>query len=129
MATIDDVRAIASKLEGTTEGEEGFGFSVEVGGKHKGFLWAWSERVHPKKPKVINYGVIAVIVPNLEAKDMLIESNPVIYFTEPHYNGFPAVLVRLEAIALEELESIVVEAYRVKRSKPTPSPRRRPQIR
>jgi hypothetical protein len=25
------------------------------------------------------------------------------FFTEPHYNGFPAVLVRLPAIGVEEL--------------------------
>ena len=29
---------------------------------------------------------------------MLIASDPEKFFTEPHYNGFPAVLVRLAAI-------------------------------
>jgi hypothetical protein len=34
------------------------------------------------------------------------------FFTEPHYNGFPAVLVRLPAIGVEELEGLIVEAWR-----------------
>lgn len=114
MATHDDVRRIASELDGAMEGEDRFGFSVMVKGKAKGFLWTWAERVHPKKPKVINDGVIAVGVPNELAKEMLIASNPAIYFTEPHYDGYLAVLVRLEAISVEELRPLIQEAYSCK---------------
>jgi hypothetical protein len=117
MATLDDVRSIAAALPGAIEGDgEQFGFSVMVKGKAKGFLWTWSERVHPKKPKVINNSVIAVVVPNALAKEMLLESDPAVFFTEDHYNGFLAVLVRLEAISRDDLVPIIEEAWRCKAS-------------
>ena len=34
------------------------------------------------------------------------------FFTEPHYNGFPAVLVRLPAVGLEQLEELIIDAWR-----------------
>jgi hypothetical protein len=34
------------------------------------------------------------------------------FFTEPHYNGFPAVLVRLPAVTARELRPIITEAWR-----------------
>ncbi len=114
MANQDDVRRIASQLPGATEGGPQFGFSVINKGKPKGFLWAWAERVDPKKARVINDDVLAVMVKNLEVKDMLLSANPDALFTEPHYNGFPAVLVRLADIPLDELEDLVTEAWRCK---------------
>jgi len=114
MTTQDDIRRIASKLPGAEEGPQWFGFSVMNKGKAKGFLWSWSEKVHPKRPKVKNDSVLAVIVPNLEAKEILLASDPDKFFTEPHYNGFPAILVRLEAIGAEELEDLIIEAWRCK---------------
>jgi hypothetical protein len=33
------------------------------------------------------------------------------FFTEPHYNGFPAVLVRLAAIETDELEELITDAW------------------
>jgi hypothetical protein len=43
------------------------------------------------------------------------DNGPVIrgYFTEPHYNRFPAVLVRLEAVDQDELEELLTEAWRI----------------
>ncbi|MBX7131904.1 MAG: hypothetical protein K1X67_04405 [Fimbriimonadaceae bacterium] len=114
MATQDEVRRIASRLPGAVEGSERFGFSVEVKGKFKGFVWSWAERVDPRKARVINDEVLAVMVPNLTTKDMLIAAEPDKFFTEPHYNAFPAVLVRLDAIAPGELEDLIVEAWRTK---------------
>jgi len=117
MATQDDVRRIASHLPGAVESAGRFEFEVLVKGKMRGFAWSWAERVDPKKARVINDSVLAVSVPNLTTKDMLIESAPDKFFTEPHYNGFPAVLVRLEAVSLIELEDLLVEAWRCKAPK------------
>lgn len=114
MATQDDVRRICSTLPGAIEGEDRFGFSVEVKGKLKGFVWSWMERVYPKKPKVVNDGVLAVRVPNLTAKELVIEASPEKFVHDDHYNGYPAVLVRLEAISAEELEDLIIEAWRCK---------------
>lgn len=63
MATQDDIRQICSNLPGAMEGEGRFGFSVEVKGKAKGFLWSWAEKVHPKKAREINDSVVAICVP------------------------------------------------------------------
>jgi len=42
--------------------------------------------------------ILGVRTPDLIAKEALITSDPEIYFTTPHFNGYPAVLVRLERI-------------------------------
>ncbi len=117
MATQDDVRQIASRLPGMVEGEGRFGFSVVVKGKAKGILWSWLERVHPKKARVVNDAVIAIVVPNLSAKDLLISENPDRFVDDPHYNGYPAVIVRLEDWSAEELEDLIIEAWRSKAPK------------
>ncbi|MDR3691101.1 MAG: hypothetical protein P4L46_17100 [Fimbriimonas sp.] len=114
MADLEDIRRIASQLPGAEQSTEGFGFSVLVKGKHKGFLWPWMERIHPKKPKVPNLDVIAFLVPDLETKDELLASNTVAYLTEPHYNGFPAILVHIDRVDLHELEFLIVQAWRCK---------------
>ncbi len=114
MATQDDVRRIAASLPGAVASEDHFAFSVMVKGRAKGFAWSWNERIHPKKPKVANPNVLAVSVPNLNAKDLFLSTDPDKYFTEPHYNGYPAILVRLEAVEPAELEDLLVEAWRCK---------------
>ncbi|KUH84942.1 MULTISPECIES: hypothetical protein [unclassified Mycobacterium] len=44
-------------------------------------------------------------------KYALIADDPAVYFTTPHFDGYPAVLVRLAAIAVEELTELVTEAW------------------
>lgn len=112
MADQDDVRRIALALPATSEAEDHFGFSVLNQGKRKQFVWAWNERVHPKKPRVPNPGVIAVRVANALEKEALLAADPAKFFTEPHYNGFPAVLVRLAAIGAAELQELITDAWR-----------------
>jgi hypothetical protein len=114
MTTYDDIRRICAKLPGSVEGVDRFGFSVENKGKWKGFAWTWAERIHPKKARVINERVLAVIVPNLSAKEVILGSGTEKFFTEPHYNGYPAVLVRLDCVAPEEIEDLLVDAWRCK---------------
>ena len=43
---------------------------------------------------------------------MLLQAGAETYFTEPHYNGFPAVLVRLSTIEIAALEALITEAWR-----------------
>jgi hypothetical protein len=112
MATQADVRRIALALPGTGEATDKFAFSVQIKGKSKGFVWVWMERVEPKKPRVPNPRVIAVRVANNAQKDLIIGSNSKKFFTEPHYNGFPAVLVRLEAVTVADLKVLIAEAWR-----------------
>jgi hypothetical protein len=112
MADQDDVRRIALSLPDTTEAEDRFAFSVLNKGKQKGFIWAWNERIEPRKPRVPNPDVVAIRVADQLDKEALLASGPDKFFTEPHYNGFPAVLVRLPAIEAGELEELIIDAWR-----------------
>ncbi len=115
MATHEDVRRICARLPGALEGEGRLSFGVEVKGKVRGFCWTWMERVEEKKPKVENPGVLAVSTPGLGAKEILAGSPW--WVDDPHYEGFPAVLVRLEAIDADELEELLVEGWKAKAPK------------
>ena len=112
MATQADVRRIALALPGVEEGADHFAFSVPNKGKLKGFAWVWMERVAPKKSRMPNPGVIAVRVQNVAQRDLMISAEPAKFFTEPHYDGFPAVLVRLDAVSVADLKVLIAEAWR-----------------
>ncbi len=111
MATRSDVRRIALSLPETHEGEGHFAFGVRNGAKDKGFAWVWMQRIHPRKPRVPNPEVLAVRVANLDAKEILLMADPHKFFNEPHYEGFPAVLVRLKKIGRAELRALLTQAW------------------
>jgi hypothetical protein len=112
MATQATVRRIASKLPGAHEAAGHFGgFAVEVKGKDRAFVWHWRERVNPKKPKVPNPGVVVIVVASLDDKAALIAGDPDKLFTEPHYDGYPMVLVRLAAVTDAELRKLIQDSY------------------
>ncbi|HEY4304869.1 MAG TPA: hypothetical protein VGM82_10405 [Gemmatimonadaceae bacterium] len=112
MATQADVRRIARRQPGTEEARTGFAFSVMNKGKAKGFVWVWMERMTPKAPRVANAGVVAIRVPNVAQRDLMIATDPRKFFTEPHYNGFPAVLVRLAEVTAADLSALIPDAWR-----------------
>jgi hypothetical protein len=112
MADLNDVHRIVLSLPETTLDDDRIAFSVTKKGKRKGIAWVWMERLHPKKARVPNLNVIAIRVHDLAEKEMLLASRPSKLFTEPHYNGFPAVLVRLAAVDVDELEELILNAWR-----------------
>jgi hypothetical protein len=112
MANQGDVRRIARSLPGTIEEKGRFAFSVLNKGKEKGFVWVWLERIEPKKPRVPNPDVLAVRVRDQAEKATLLAGDPDRFFTEPHYNGFPAVLVRLPAVTNALLRKLIADAWR-----------------
>ncbi|MGE3616424.1 MAG: hypothetical protein AB7L66_11175 [Gemmatimonadales bacterium] len=124
MATQRDVRRIALSLPGAIEEEGRFAFSVMQKGKPKGFAWVWLERIHPRKARVPQSKVLAVRVANLEDKAFLLSLDERKFFTEPHYNGYPAVLIRLEAVTAAELRPLLTEAWRTLTPDAAPRPRR-----
>jgi hypothetical protein len=113
MATQDDVRRLALALPATTEDEGSFSFKVEG----KAFVWAWQERIDPRKPRVPSSEVIAVRVAHELEKETLIDMDPDVFFTEPHYDGYPAILVRLARIDLGMLERVLADAWRIQAPK------------
>jgi hypothetical protein len=125
VATQADVRRIALSLAETEEAGDRFAFSVRANGKLKGFAWVWLERLAPKQPRVANPAVLAVRVASLADKDLMISSEPTKFFTEPHYNGFPAVLVRLAEVSVADLRLLLEEAWRCQAAPVAKRPRRR----
>jgi len=112
VADQEDVRRIALALPGTSESDDHFSFSVLNKGKQKGFVWAWNERIAPKKPRVPRADIVGIRVAGLLDKEALLALDTETFFTEPHYNGFPAILVRLPLIDLDQLEELIVDAWR-----------------
>lgn len=112
VATCADVCRIALSLPASEQARGRFAFSVKNRGRLKAFVWVWMERVDPKKPRVPNFDVVAVRVESLEEKERLLAANPETLFTEPHYDGFPAVLVRLDTVTAAALRRLIEAAWR-----------------
>lgn len=55
--------------------------------------------------------LIGVRVADEGEKFALIEQNPAVYLTTPHFDGYPAVLVQLDHIDLGELREIITDAW------------------
>jgi hypothetical protein len=106
----DDVRRIALSLPHASQEGSKISYLVDGG---KAFAWTWKKRIHEKRARVEQLDVFAVRVSGEEEKAVLIAADPEKFFTEPHYNGYPAVLVRLEAIDEDELTELLTDAWRL----------------
>jgi hypothetical protein len=112
VATWDDVRRIALALPETHEGVSHEHASWRV--RDKGFVWerplrrADLEALGDDAP---TGPILGVRVEHLIAKEALLADDPGVFFTTPHFDGYAAVLVRLEKIAVDELEEVIVEAW------------------
>lgn len=113
MATWDDVRRIALALPKSAESESRGGVRQwRVNGK--AFVWerplrqADFEALGDAAP---DGPILAAHVPDVGVKQALLESEPDVYFTTPHFDGYRAILVRLEVIEAPELQELVIEAW------------------
>jgi hypothetical protein len=112
VATWDDVRRVALALpEAREEERRGLKFWVV-----KDKLFVWERPLRQSDLKALGDAapegpILGARVEHLIAKDALIADNPGVYFTTPHFNGYPAVLILLEKIAPDELEEVIVEAW------------------
>ena len=115
MAGLDDVRRLALGLPRTTE-------KVSWGSAHwrvssKGFVWerplrrAAEAALEAAGVPLPEGDVLGVRVADEGVKQALIADDPAVYFTTPHFDGYPAVLVRLERIDDDELRELVEEAW------------------
>lgn len=112
MATWDDVRRIALALPDTNERVSRDLCQWRV--KDKLFVWERPLRrsdyealgdAAPDGP------ILGARVEHLVAKDAMLADHSGVFFTTPHFDGYPAVLVRLEEIAPDDLEEVIVEAW------------------
>jgi hypothetical protein len=112
MAGWDDVAAIALSLPEVAE-EPTFGNRAW---KVRKKLFAWERPLRKREIEQLGEEapdgeILGVRVPDEDAKLALLESEPNIYFTTPHFDGHPSVLVRLERIPRSDLEEALVEAW------------------
>ena len=112
MASQEDVRRIALGLADVTQD----GLSYRVDGKL--IAWPWLERLDPKKARVANPDVLVVRVASELDKHALIELEPAVFFTEPHFDGWPMVLIRLKAIEEPLLVKLLADSYALAKAKP-----------
>jgi hypothetical protein len=112
VATWDDARRIALSLPETAErfihGSQGWHV------RNKGFVWERPLRkadLQALGDKAPSGPILGARVEHVQAKEALIGDAPDIYFTTPHFDGYAAVLVRLERISLDELRELIVEAW------------------
>jgi hypothetical protein len=115
MVDIQTVRDVAGALPGAVDSSKPEQLVFKVGGQ--GFAWSALQRVRPKTPRVPMLAVLAVRCP-IERKEFLIEAAPDVYFDDDHYRGYPAVLVRLEAIEEAELAVLLANACAMQAAKP-----------
>ncbi len=112
MASWDDVRRIALGLPEARESNRRGKAFWEV--KDKLFVWERPLRASDLKAlgdSAPDGPILGARVEHLLAKEALISDEPGIYFTTPHFDGYPAVLVRLERIPVGDLEELVIEAW------------------
>ena len=123
MADTADLRRIVGALPDATYDEDSS--TCLVGGKQ--FGWTWRERVHPKKTKVPRPDVMVVRVDGEDDKQALLAAHPDTLFTEPHYDGYPMVLVRLPAVGADQLGELLTDSYRLTVDRLTAAGRARPR--
>jgi hypothetical protein len=112
MATWDDVRRIATALPEVVERDSRG--NVEWRVRDKLFVWERPLRrgdLEALGDAAPDGAIVGVRVPDLGAKEALLASGPDVYFTTPHFDGYPSVLVRLERIPRADLEEAIVEAW------------------
>jgi len=119
VASWGDVRRFALSLPGTSEEKSQNGNLSWIVNK-KFFMWerplrradlAALGRDAPTGP------ILGLRTADLEMKDVLLASDPGVFFTTPHFNGYPAVLVRLGKIAPRKLKDVILEAWLARASK------------
>jgi hypothetical protein len=117
MASWEEVAAIASALpevdESTSYGNRDW--------KVRKKTFAWDRPLRPKEVEHLGGfepegaappgEILAVRVTDEEAKQALVSSEPELFFTTSHFDGYPAVLIRLDRIGRPELEELLIEAW------------------
>lgn len=113
MATWEDVRRIALAMPETGERPSHDGIAAW---RVKDKLFVWERPLRRSDFEALGDAapdgeILGARVADVGVKEALIADNPAVYFTTPHFNGYPAILVRLDVIGEEELRELIVDAW------------------
>jgi len=100
MPTWDDVVAIGTRLPGVEVGTSFRTPALKVRGKGMCRL-----RTNPD--------ALVLRVVDMGEREALLQGAPDVFFSTPHYDGWPYVLVHLHAVDPVELEELLEDAWRV----------------
>jgi hypothetical protein len=108
----EDVRKIALALPETSERSSRGSAQWRVKDK----LFVWERPLRRKEIEALGAGapdgpIVAARVEHLLAKEALLADDPSRFFTTPHFDGYPAILARLERLTVADLQELVTEAW------------------
>jgi hypothetical protein len=112
VADWDEVRRLALALPETSEETSRDLASWRVRGKP----FVWERPLRKSDLRALGDAaptgpILGARVEHLVAKEAMLADDPGVFFTTPHFDGYPAVLVRLGEISVADLEEVIVEAW------------------
>jgi hypothetical protein len=112
MATWDDVARIALGMPGASERESRGLRQWQV----KDRLFVWERPLRQSDYKALGDAapdgpILGARVEHEGAKQALLANDEGIFFTTPHFDGYPIILVQLDKIGAEDLDEVIVEAW------------------
>ncbi|HEX9063772.1 MAG TPA: MmcQ/YjbR family DNA-binding protein [Streptosporangiaceae bacterium] len=113
MAGLEDVARIAAGLPEVTEGERHGNRTWFVRGK----AFAWDRPF--SKADIRRFGdhrppsapILAVSTADLGEKEALLAAHRDVFFTIPHFDGYPAILIKLGEVSQDDLAEALTDGW------------------